>query len=225
MSERQLEFVLTQNELRKNIAQFSNTIQNALKGKQKTLQIKLQHPAGTIEHPVFNKEITLTLFPDDRKGKEPEDLPDLVDVFETTLPWTGIVTLNTMSRQYRNKYKAAVVIKVTLELNNKLFKLFDENVATRIELPEDRPKPMVYIRKPVVSVVHEPAVMIRHMSEMSNSEASAHCTPDGNLDTAMVEYLDYFGYRHSGKVSNYLHQFTCESSTLTVYEYGVILDF
>lgn len=224
MTKKQVIFdiAMTDVDIRNRYGWLAARLQDAFINKKCTAaQLKIQYPVRSRINPVFMINVALAVAHTPKDGKE--DLPDLPDVLETTLPWVGISTFHAAHRQFRNKNCIMAVVDVILEFDGHLYRLYDMGAQETL-IPRSKPDPLIYTRQFMVDGQHHPVLYTKKLSELSDVEAKEHCIKDGAIHPGLIDHLRIFGFEHVGG-KKYYHVFESEGVKLMAYEYGAVLDF
>lgn len=212
-----------------HITRLSSRIQKELKGK-KPLVLRIQHPLQPDpNYPVFSKSLIivkntlseLIVDPDDEDGN-----PDLVDLLESCLPWIGVVTFNTASRQFRNKNRLAVSQEVVMRFGNQLYSVKDAVVFQAAKGLDD--SLCVYsIRWDVKQITTESSIIIEEM-DLDPPEVQALTNHDMPLSPELLEFMEFHGFQFEEK-RGHIHTFTAPDvgdvpTRLTVVRYGALVE-
>lgn len=149
------------------------------------------------------------------KGVNVDDLPDLIDVLETNLPWVGHVTHNTASRQFKSKNVLAVAVEVLREFDGYIYRLSSDTGS----VPESR--------GPALFEFQSPSRMDRYYKIHVNLDISDKLTADIMLKSpivpqGLIDELTALGYTQQGRF--FTHPCTHRGVNLHVSLFGMIAD-
>jgi len=222
----QLKFSYSQERIRKLITQISSSIQSSFR-RSKPLVILFTYPKCK-DYPVFTKKIVMgkSQTADDAPINE-LDIPDFVDLVETTLPWTGMATFKTGSRQFRNKNVLMANVEVILEFDQELYILRDEQVYNAVRTFQLPHIPVIFARQ---TTSNDPdwGVTITQLPH-TPEEASAVCDVTRPLSGTIMEFMAENDYTYNADSGLFESSYRDDTGMLVTHRivaqrYGSVID-
>lgn len=174
---------MEQSSLAREVAGCNSAIQTTLRKHQRATVMWYGVPSA--EEPLYSRRIDLIRVPfSELPGK---DDPDLNDLYETDLPWTGYVSFQGASRQFRNANAMMASVHVTREYDGFLYRM-----SAGI-----KPSPTTYVLELT------PHTQFRNYAQYTLVDDWATVYPEqipafsaaAHPPKSMMEHLESLGYR------------------------------